>query len=51
MMTAPPAPTVDREDFALYRGYLDGIALDQLHARYSPYADLRRARTPPCLVA
>ena len=40
-----PLQRLTREDFALYRGYLDGVALEQLHARYSPYADLRRTRT------
>jgi hypothetical protein len=34
-----------REDFALYRGYLDGVELSQLHTRYSPFTDLRRTRT------
>jgi site-specific recombinase XerD len=33
-----------REDFALYRGYLDGVELSQLHTRYSPFTDLRRTR-------
>lgn len=40
-----PRQRLTREDFALYRGYLDGVPLEQLHARYSPYADLRRTRT------
>lgn len=33
-----------RADFALYRGWLDGLPLAQLHAAYSPHADLRATR-------
>lgn len=35
---------LSRQDFALYRGYLDGVALEQLHATYGTHTDLRHTR-------
>jgi len=40
-----PHQRLTRQDFALFRGYLDGVPLEHLHSRYSLHADLRHTRT------
>ena len=38
-----------REHFALYRGYLDGVSVEQLHATYGDATTIRRTENLPVL--